>query len=292
MIDQLQYFEEMKKLLGSSAALWQVTIIATDGSTPSKPGMKMLIPLNNDVYGNLGGGEMEHNIIQYVREQQPSNSQVLAFKLNNTGTFTEIQIDVNVDISTNMICGGSVEVFIEPLFKKEKLYIIGAGHCGKALSHLAKICGFYVILLDNRESVLSPGAAIYADRASFCQYHEIDTIIDFDDYAYIVIMTHGHLHDKEVLEYCVRNRFRYLGMIGSSNKVSQTFANMQKKGFTAEELAKVHAPIGLKIGSQTPYEIAVSILAELISVRSSDRLSQQKSGVGSIPKHPDAMNCD
>jgi len=247
--------------------LWQVTIVATDGSTPAKPGMKMLVPMGDEEYGNLGGGEMEHSIIEYIRTRQPESTQMLAFKLNNKGQFTEIEIDVNVDISTNMICGGSVEVFIEPLFKKDKLYIIGAGHCGKALSHLAKLCGFYVVLIDNRETVLNKESGLYADRVFHSTYSDFDEIIDFDESAYIVIMTHAHLHDAHVLEKCIGRTYKYIGMIGSKGKVKQTFHKMIDKGIAKEDLDKVHAPIGLPISSQTPYEIAVSIAAQLIALR-------------------------
>lgn len=268
------YFEQMKKYMNEGSALWQVTIITTDGSTPAKPGMKMIIPLKSEIFGNLGGGEMEHAIIDYIRERQPTSSQVLAFKLNNSGIFTEVDKDVNVDISTNMICGGSVEVFIEPLFKKDKLYIIGAGHCGKALGHIAKLCGFYVVMIDNRESSLVKEGVGIVDRCVHIAYHDIGSVIEFDDFAYIVIMTHGHIHDKEVLEYCIRSKYKYLGMIGSNNKVQQTFANMLSNGYTREELEKVHAPIGMRISSHTPYEIAVSITAELISIRNKDKTSK------------------
>lgn len=274
-MDYDKYYERLKKLMGEGKRLWQVTIVATDGSTPAKPGMKMIIPEADAEYGNLGGGEMEHSIIDYVREKQPSSTQMLAFKLNNKGQFSEIEIDVNVDISTNMICGGSVEVFIEPLFKKDRLYIIGAGHCGKALSHVAKLCGFYVVLIDNRESVLSKEAGLYADRVFHSTYADFDEVIDFDETAYIVIMTHGHTHDKHVLEQCLRRTYKYIGMIGSKGKVAQTFAMMQEKGFTTEEMAKVYAPIGLSIGSQTPYEIAISILAQLIMIRNPKSTNQE-----------------
>ncbi|MDZ4121962.1 MAG: XdhC family protein [Candidatus Cloacimonadaceae bacterium] len=267
MIDFDKYYEHLRRYMSEGKRMWQVTIVATDGSTPARPGMKMIIPDDGEEYGNLGGGEMEHSIIEYVREHQPGATMVLAFKLNNKGQFSEIEIDVNVDISTNMICGGSVEVFIEPLFRKDKLYIIGAGHCGKALSQIAKLCGFYVVLIDNRESVLAKDAGLYADRVFQSTYADFDEIIDFDDSAYIVIMTHGHLHDKTVLEQCLRRPAKYLGMIGSKGKVQETFTNLLAKGFTDVELAKVHAPIGIPIRSQTPYEIAVSICAQLISIK-------------------------
>ncbi len=275
MIDYDAYYDRLKKLMGTGIKLWQITIVATDGSTPAKPGMKMVIPAIGDEFGNLGGGEMEHAIIEYVREQHPSSTRMIAFKLNNQGIFSEVDLDVNVDVSTNMICGGSVEVFIEPLFKKDRLYVIGAGHCGKALAQVAKLCGFYVVLIDNRESVLSQETALYADRVFHSNYSDFEEVIDFDETAFIVVMTHGHLHDKHVLEQCLGRKFHYLGMIGSKSKVAQTFENLLQKGYTKAELDKVYAPIGIPIGSQTPFEIAVSICAQLISLRRNSPMQKE-----------------
>ncbi len=276
MIDFDKYYDRLKKLMDSGTKLWQITIVATDGSSPAKPGMKMLIPLEGDEYGNLGGGEMEHALIEYVREKQPTMAKMLAFKLNNKGIFCEVDLDVNVDVSTNMICGGSVEAFIEPLFKKDKLYIIGAGHCGKALAHLAKLCGFYVVLIDNRESVLSKDTGLYADRVFHSNYNDFEEIIEFNCFAYIVVMTHGHLHDRHVLERCLGHQYRYLGMIGSKTKVAQTFSDMIQKGYSKEELDQIYAPIGLPIGSQSPYEIAVSICAQLISLKRCEKKDKEE----------------
>lgn len=273
MMDYTKYYEKLKQYMAMDLRMWQVTIVATDGSTPAKPGMKMIIPLEHPEYGNLGGGEMEHELIKHVRETQPQSTEMLAFKLNNKGRFSEVKIDENVDVSTNMICGGSVEVFIEALFKKDRLFIIGAGHCGKALSHLAKLCGFYVVLIDNRENQLSKETSLYSDRSILSNYKDICEVIDFDDSVYIVIMTHGHVHDMQVLEQCLKHKFKYLGMIGSKSKVAETFERVMKNGFTPDDLANVHSPVGLPIGSQTPYEIAVSICGELIQLRNEKKQS-------------------
>lgn len=286
-MDYVKYFEKLKQYMAMDLRMWQVTIVATDGSTPAKPGMKMIIPIDHPEYGNLGGGEMEHALIAHVREVQPQGTEMLAFKLNHKGHFSEINIDENVDISTNMICGGSVEVFIEPLFKKDRLYIIGAGHCGKALSHLAKLCGFYVVLIDNRESVLTQEASIYADRSMLSSYSDIKEVIEFSESAYVVIMTHGHVHDKQVLEQCLKQRCKYLGMIGSKTKVAETFERVLENGFTQADIASVHAPVGLPIGSQTPYEIAVSICGELIQIRNEKKqgASAESHAIGSPECH-------
>ncbi|MBM4403285.1 MAG: XdhC family protein [Candidatus Cloacimonetes bacterium] len=278
MKDAHTYYERLKELMSQGLALWQVTIIGVTGSTPAKPGMKMLIPAQDKEFGNLGGGELEYVVINYVRSNQPVEAQMLHFRLDNSGSKVDIDLNPikvalsqsapsNSEIDTNMICGGKVSVFIEPLFRKNHLYIIGAGHCGRALAHLAKLCDFYVVMIDNRKELLEHQALRSADRICHSNYTDLVKHIEFNDNAYIVIMTHGHIHDKQVLQYCLRRRSKYIGMIGSRSKVPQILTELGTQGYSDEDLARVHAPIGLPINSHTPYEIAVSILAELISIR-------------------------
>lgn len=255
------YYSILKDLLAQNAAFWQVTIVHTEGSTPAKPGMKMLIPLTQKVQGNLGGGEMEHTIISKVRSEQPLQPLLQNYMLSEQGESAGLANE----FPTSMICGGKVTVFIEPLFSSRLLYIIGAGHCGRALAHLAGYCGFQVRLIDNRPEILAEIPPEICSDLHFSDFTDLDQHLSFSAQARIVIMTHGHVHDQHVLEQCLGKPCRYLGMMGSSRKVASTFKSLEARGYTAAELARVHAPIGLPIGSQTPYEIAVSVLAELIS---------------------------
>jgi xanthine dehydrogenase accessory factor len=258
-----EYYQILTDLVSGNEPVWQVIIVDNEGSTPSKPGMKMLIPLSGKIFGNLGGGEMEHTIINQVRTEQPQQSVFQTFLLYEQGDLARLENET----PTSMICGGKVSVFIEPLHKLRRLYIIGAGHCGRALAELAGKCGYHVIMLDDRQDVLAdvPNEILAERRLS--DYSDISRQISFDQDALIVIMTYGHVHDQQVLEQCLRQPFRYLGMIGSTRKVQQTLANLEQKGFLPADLARIHAPIGLPIGSQTPWEIAVSIMAELISLQ-------------------------
>ncbi|MDD3562638.1 MAG: XdhC/CoxI family protein [Candidatus Cloacimonetes bacterium] len=251
-----EYYQKVVELTAGNQPLWQASIIHTDGSSPARTGMKLLIPLSGTVYGNLGGGELEHKIIEFVREHQPPQAQQLSFDLGSG--------ELGDHKPTAMICGGSATVFIEALFVPHQLFIIGAGHCGKALGHLAKLCGFWVHLVDNRQDILDliPEESFHMRQVN--DFSAISQAVSFGPNSWIVIMTHGHLHDKQVLQQCLSQDFRYLGMIGSRNKVSETFALLSRQGYSDELLQKVHAPIGLTIGSQQPYEIAISIMAELI----------------------------
>ncbi len=259
-MDNNEYYSKLSALLENHSSIWQASVVESDGSTPAKSGMKLAVPLTEAVFGNLGGGEMEHKVISFIRESQPSGARIYSFALAADGSAA--------DFSTSMICGGKVSVYIEALHLSERLYIVGAGHCGRALGQLARLCGFHVSLIDNRAEIIQDDLSGFAHNAVLHDYTDLTEVIGFSHSTYVVIMTHGHLHDKEVLEQCLRQDCAYLGMIGSKTKVAQTFAKLKDKGFTDAEISKCHAPIGLPIGSQTPYEVAVSIMAELIMTRS------------------------
>ena len=252
-----EYYRRLQAALDQGQSLWQATIVSTDGSSPARAGMKACIGLDS-YFGNLGGCELEHGIIAYVRSHKPENPLELSFDLG--GGQTGLQ-------ATGMICGGAASVFIEPLHNPDKLYIIGAGHCGTALAELAAKAEFRVTLIDNRpESLAAPALSGYCRILS--EYSDIGSIIT-DPMPWIVIMTHGHTHDKEVLRQCLELPCRYLGMIGSKHKVAESFAKLIEAGVSEQQLASVHAPIGLPIGSRSPVEIAISIMAELIQLRNS-----------------------
>jgi xanthine dehydrogenase accessory factor len=257
-MNEPSYYEYILKMQSENHPIWQAIIVETDGSTPAKPGMKLLIPLKGDCHGNLGGGEMEHNTIGFVRENRPQDSLCLRYDLGKMGSDSLIP--------TQMICGGTATVFIEPLFVAKELYIFGAGHCGKALGSLAKSCGFWVHLVDNRRDILDSAPPNTHHQSHFSDFCDIYQELLWDENSWLVIMTHGHTHDAGILEQCLRQKCRYLGMIGSKSKVIQSFADLKDKGFTDEQLARVHAPIGIKIGSQSPSEIAISIMAEIIGI--------------------------
>lgn len=264
-MDHYAYYHELQKHIAANLSIWQATIVSTEGSSPSKAGMKAAIGLPEIYFGNLGGGEMEFSIIQFIRKEKPSKPLSLTFALN--GSLIDSEKDEIQ--ATNMICGGSARVFIEPLYRAETLYIIGAGHCGRALAHLARLTGFYTCLIDNRDSLLSAARSdSLADDYILSDYSNIEDLISNPPRSWLVIMTHGHLHDREVLQQCLKLNCRYLGMIGSQNKVKETFSQLLASGVSSDLLKSVYAPIGLPIGSQSPEEIAVSIMAQIISIRS------------------------
>lgn len=233
-----------------------VTVIGVEGSVPTQLGARMLVEADG-ACGTIGGGELERRVVEAVQARDIARPERLRYDLGGNPTGE----------STGMACGGGVEVLVEPLFAPDRLYIAGGGHCGVELSALARRVGFHVTVIDDRPAWASrekhPGA-----HAVVCvPYPEAGRQIGFSDRAYVVIMTHGHEHDEQVLRQCLRRPLRYLGMLGSEAKVRACFQRLRAEGYADEELGRVRAPVGLPIGSRTPAEIAVSIAAQLVAVR-------------------------
>jgi len=240
---------------GEPAAL--VTIVATTGSTPQRVGAKMLVFGDGRIVGTIGGGCYENDAFWKAREAiKTRRPAVVPYELSDD--FAQ---------ETGLICGGQMDVYIEPIEPSPELYIIGAGHVGFHLARLAADVGFRVHVVDDREKFAN------AERFPTAAEVVVDDIPAWIDraslpaHAYAVIVTRGHTNDLEALRALAPRELRYLGLIGSRAKVARIYEALIESQTPAEVLQKVHAPIGLDIGAVTPQEIAVSILAELIAVK-------------------------
>jgi xanthine dehydrogenase accessory factor len=240
---------------GDEAAL--VTIVATRGSTPQRVGAKILVYADGRTVGTIGGGCYENDACGKARESlRTRQARIVAYDLSD---------DIAED--HGLICGGHMQVFIEPLDPSPALYLVGAGHVSQPIARTATMVGFRVHVLDDREKYASRER--FPDAASLT----VDTIADWlsradlPASAYVVVVTRGHSHDLEALRALAGRPFRYVGMIGSRSKVAKVTDALIGAGVSAEWLRRVHAPIGLQIGAVTPEEIAVSIVAEMVAVR-------------------------
>jgi xanthine dehydrogenase accessory factor len=240
---------------GEPAAL--VTIVATTGSTPQRVGAKMLVFEDGRSVGTIGGGCYENDAFWKARE-------AIA---NRRPRLVHYELSDDFAQETGLICGGQMDVYIEPIEPSPELYIIGAGHVGYHLAKLAQEVGFRLHVVDDREKFANrerfPGATeIVADDIP--AWLERTTL---PPHAYVVIVTRGHTNDLEALRALAERDLRYLGLIGSRAKVARVYDELVAGGISPDALKSVHAPIGLDIGAVTPQEIAVSILAELIAVK-------------------------
>jgi xanthine dehydrogenase accessory factor len=229
------------------------TVISTKGSTPRKRGTKMLVFDTEKIFGSIGGGALEKKVISEAQEVIKSGLSKI--------------VSHNLVKDLDMCCGGMVELFLEPIMNKKKLYIFGAGHIGKSLSQFANDLNFNVFLIDDRINAFED---MQSNEIQFVpnNYHEAIEKLNFDENTFIVIVTHDHAYDREILALTSKQKNGYIGMVGSQRKV-QIAKNMLSTNnlMSKNDLEAVDMPIGLNIKAITPEEIAVSILAKLIEVR-------------------------
>ncbi len=252
----MDLFEEIVKMrrAGRRAAL--ATIVHTNGSIPSYESSRMLVREDGSIAGTIGGGCVEAEVWAAAKEvMQKEAPRKMVFNLNNEASY-----------DNGLICGGTLEVFVEPILPQPTLYLFGGGHVSMAVAKAATAAGFGVGVADDRET--------FANNERFPMAHEIYT--SYEDAfrkihpnaaSYLVIVTRGHKEDMRVLAWAVRTEARYVGMIGSKRKVISVYKALENDGYKPEEFERVYAPMGLEIGALSPEEIAVSIAAELVAVR-------------------------
>ena len=233
-----------------------VTVAATTGSVPRAAGSKMFVYADGSSSGTIGGGKFEALVIAEAREAIEKKKPLL-----KTYPLREGRED-----SFGAICGGEMTVFIEPHITGEALYLIGAGHCARAIARLAAECGLFVTVVDDRAELLAdlPPAVVGISESSPRDF--IASRAWGSDEA-LVMVSRNHEIDCEALAVAVEQTGPgYLGMIGSRRKVRDVFERLRKRGVSDEQLSRVYAPLGLDIGADSPAEIAVSCVAEILSV--------------------------
>ena len=240
---------------GEPAAL--VTIIRAQGSTPQRVGAKMLVFPDGRTVGTIGGGCYENDASGKARNAIETRCPLVA-RYDLSDDFAE---------ESGLICGGQMEVYIEPLEAAPRLYLIGAGHVAYHLAGIAGDAGFRIHVLDDREKFANAERFPHADEVIVESIPEWLHRATLPTNAYAVVVTRGHRHDLDALRALAARDLRYVGLIGSRAKVARIYEALQAESMPPECLRRVHAPIGLDIGAVTPAEIAVSILAELIAVK-------------------------
>ncbi|MBN1755419.1 XdhC family protein [bacterium] len=233
------------------------TVVKVEGSAPQVVGAKMLIDMDGNIYGTVGGGTVEARVIE---------DGIKAITERTAGIF-KYNFSIKNGAEGEMICGGQMEIFIEPLVIYPMLYIFGGGHIGSSLAKIAIEVGFQAVVIDDRKELLSSDQWPESVKLLQGNFTEIAQKLNYGPDCFIVIATHGHLYDQDVLEECISKSYKYIGMIGSKNKVRTIFNNLIDKGINQKLLNRVHTPIGLDIGGRSPAEIAVSIIAEIIAVK-------------------------
>jgi xanthine dehydrogenase accessory factor len=239
---------------GQSAAL--ATVIRAQGSLPRHVGSKMLVLPDGHIVGTVGGGAMEAKVIAEAKTViASSESKIVTYTLNDIAK------------GDPGICGGTVEIFIEPLVTPPVLLVIGCGHVGKALAELGKWMQYRVIVTDDRAEYCNPAYIPNMDEYIVAPPSQVTQRVTLTPRTYVCAVTRGLPVDIELFPPLLTADIPYLGLIGSRRRWSITIKALEERGFSREQIAKVHAPIGLELNAETPHEIAVSIMAEITMLR-------------------------
>lgn len=240
---------------GERAAL--VTVVSTEGSTPQKAGARMLVYADGGIVGTIGGGCLEAEMTWRAREAiEGRRPKLVSYDLTPEQAGED-----------GLVCGGRMQVFIEPIEGTPVLCLFGAGHVAQPLARMAKACGFRVEVADDRLKFANAERFPEADLLVVEGFAAAAEKMTLGPNSFAIVVTRGHRGDAEALQAVLGRGLRFVGLLGSRPKVVHIFAALRERGVASEALAAVHAPLGVEIGAETPDEIAVSILAEMIAVR-------------------------
>jgi xanthine dehydrogenase accessory factor len=253
----MDIYEEITNLrrAGRKGAL--ATIIQVQGSIPSYETSKILVRDDGSIVGTVGGGCVEAEVWSVaqdvMREEKPRR---LHFDLNQNPEYDE-----------GLVCGGSLDIFVEPILATPTLYLFGGGHVSLSIARVASISGFDAVIIDDRANFANKERFPEAVETHAGPWEEIFPKLTLNEFSYVVIATRGHKGDLACLRWAVNTPARYVGMVGSKRKLIEFYKVLEREGIPTSNLEQVRSPVGLDIGALTPQEIAVSVVAEMIAVR-------------------------
>jgi len=253
----MDVYEELVRLrrLGQKCAL--ATIVQVRGSIPSYESAKLLVREDGSMIGTIGGGCVEGEVWNVARDVIASEKpRHLTFNLGQDAAY-----------DNGLICGGQLDVFVEPVLPVPHAFIFGAGHISKSLSKAATLAGFATVIVDNRDTFANHDRFPEAAEVHAEEYEEIFPKLVINETSYVVIVTRGHRDDMRVLKMAIATPARYIAMIGSKRKVLNVVRELEKEGIARSAFERIFAPMGLDIGAVSPEEIAIAVAAEMIAVR-------------------------
>ncbi len=253
----MDVLEELVRLRRAGRKCALATIIQANGSIPSFTSAKLLVRDDGSMAGTIGGGCVEAEVWEAAREaMETGKPRRMSFSLSQDAAY-----------DTGLICGGQLEVFIEPIEPQPAAIIFGAGHISKSLCQVAGMIGFHTTIVDNRESFANAERFPGADALFAAEYEEVFPKLDVNTSTYLIIVTRGHRDDMRVLRWAVTTKACYIGMIGSRRKALAIYKELEKEGLNRDAFRRVRSPMGLDLAALSPEEIAVSVAAEMIAVR-------------------------
>ncbi len=266
----VEIYREVLNLVERGEAGALCTVVYARGSTPRHEGSKMLVYADGHFIGTVGGGELENRVLkEALAAIQDGRPRLLRYDM------------VDPQRGDPGVCGGQLEVYVEPVLPKPMIVVIGGGHVGKAVTHLAKWLGFRVAVCDDRPEFCTPEFNPDADEFYPVPMSELPKHLRIHSQTYLVLTTRGSVVDVEGLPALLETPAAYIGVIGSKRRWAVTRKALIERGIAESSLARVVSPIGLEINAETPEEIAVSIMAEIIMLRnggSGRRMKETVSG--------------
>ncbi|MCC7207814.1 MAG: XdhC family protein [Anaerolineae bacterium] len=255
-MDEKDVFRALLEAREKGLPVALATVIRTQGSMPRHAGSKMVVYPDGRIVGTVGGGAMEARVIQAAQHALISGeASVAEYRLNDLAD------------GDPGVCGGTAEIFIEPVLARPTLVVIGCGHTGKALAELAKWLDFRVLVSDDRAELCSPTAIPNMDGYIVAAPADLAGQLPLGPFTYVAAVTRGIAIDLAMFPPLLAADLPYLGVIGSRRRWALTVKELEARGFSRDQLARVHAPIGLELNAETPQEIALSIMAEIIMLR-------------------------
>lgn len=237
-----------------------ITIVSATPGTPRKTGARMILSEDGSILGTIGGGGLEHLILKEAKNVFSSKESILKhYDLTSE------------EGGIGAVCGGAVDIFIEPIQKATELFIFGGGHVGMAIYKIAKILYYKVHIIDDREKFCNRERFPEADGLWCGNYDKMGGTIPLKENSYVIVLTRAWKTDEQALRVLLPKKFKYLGVIGSNKKITTHKDSFEDLKLTQEDWVKVYAPIGLPIGGYAPEEIAISIVAEIIAIEKGTR---------------------
>jgi xanthine dehydrogenase accessory factor len=253
----MDIYDEIVRLrkLGQKCAL--ATIVQVKGSIPSYESAKLLVREDGSIVGTVGGGCVEAEVWNAAREViETERPRHLTFSLGQDAAY-----------DNGLICGGQLNIFVEPVVPQPRAFIFGGGHVSKSISKVASLAGFSTIIVDDREAFANRERFPEAEETYAEEYEAVFPKLMVTSTSYLIIVTRGHRDDMRVLRWAVTTPARYIAMIGSKRKTISVVHELEKEGIPREAFERVFAPMGLEIGAESPEEIAISVVAEMIATR-------------------------
>jgi xanthine dehydrogenase accessory factor len=253
----MDIYDEVVRLRKQGQKCAIATIVQVNGSIPSYESAKLLVREDGSMMGTVGGGCVEAEVWTAAREViETEKPRHLNFSLGQDAAY-----------DNGLICGGQLNIFVEPVVPQPRAYIFGGGHVSKSISKVATLAGFSTIIVDNREAFANRERFPEAEETYAEEYEDVFSKLPVTSSSYIIIVTRGHRDDMRVLRWAATTPARYIAMIGSKRKTISVVHELEKEGFPREAFEKIFAPMGLEIGAESPEEIAISVVAEMIAVR-------------------------